>query len=91
MKTLSRLIASMAVAVAVAGCGDSKPTTADATKGKPVETATQPGAAAPMSQVQQSLNANQAVEQAASQADTGAGRRAMNSIDKINAQRKSNE
>jgi hypothetical protein len=90
MKTLCRLIAGMAVAGLLAGC-DSKTASSDASKGKHAETAVQPGAATPMSQVNQSMAANQAVEQAASSADTGAGRRAMESIDKINAQKKSNE
>lgn len=91
MKTLCKMMVGTGVAALLAGCGDMKPASADANKAKPVETATQPSAAAPMSQVNQSMAANQAVEQAASSADTGAGRRAMDSIDKINAQRKSNE
>jgi hypothetical protein len=91
MKTLCRLIAGMLVAVGLAGCGD-EPKAAD-TSAKPADAATQAGGAAPVSQVQQSMAVGQVVEQAAAQGggDSKAGLRAANSIDKINAQKKSEE
>ena len=78
MKTLCKLIAGMFVVVCLAGCGDEQPTAADA--GKPAEAAKPP---------EQSVD--QVVEQAASQGATSAGRKAQDSIDKINAQKKSDE
>ena len=92
MKTLCRLIAGMLVVVGLAGCGDEQKA-ADADGAKPAEAATQAGGAAPVSQVQQSMAVGQVVEQAAAQGggDSKAGLRAANSIDKINAQKKSEE
>jgi len=78
MKTLYRLIVGAFLAMCLAGCGDgTTPKAVDS--GKPAEVA----------KPQQSVD--QVVEQAASQGATSAGRKAQNSIDNINAQKKSDE
>lgn len=92
MKTLCKLIAGVFVVVCLAGCGDnSNPKAADANGGKPGEAATQPNGEASVAEAQQTMAVGQVVEQAASQGDSKAGRRAMDSIDKINAQKKSEQ
>jgi hypothetical protein len=92
MKTLCRLIVGMLVVVWLAGCGDEQKA-ADASGAKPAEAATQPNGAAPVAQVQQSMAIGQVVDQAAGAGggSSKAGVRAANSIDKLNAQKKSEE
>ena len=89
MKTLSRMIAGLLVVVWISGCGDKHATNIDGAK--PAESTKPPSGAAPVSQVQQTMAIGQVVEQAASQSDSKAGRRAAASIDKINALKKSEE
>lgn len=101
MKTLCRLFAGVVLATWLAGCSDKKPPTPAAgetkpaetttTEAKPAETAPQPGGAAPLVQQQQAIAVGQVVDQAAAQTDTKAGRKAQATIDKINAQRTSEE
>jgi uncharacterized lipoprotein len=91
MKTLCKVIVGIFAVVCLAGCGDDQQKATDANGGKPAEAATQPNGGAPVAEAQQTMAVGQVVEQAASQGDSKAGRRAMDSIDKINAQKKGDE
>ena len=79
MKTFCSVIVGLLVVLWLGGCSKEPQKTVDA------------GTAKPASQVQQAASVGQIVEQSASQGSSSSGRKAAASIEKINAQKKSEE